>query len=53
MNQFVQSLPWRVAVQLVCALLVFAGAAVTSCSPSDMTIQQPTAVAAPSAPPPA
>ena len=53
MNQFAPSLPWRVAVPLVCALLVFAGAAVTSFSPSDGTIQQSTAVAALSAPQPA
>ena len=53
LNRFVQSLPWRVAVPLVCALLVFAGADVTSFSPSDGTIQQSTAVAAPSAAQPA
>ena len=50
MNRLAQSLPWRVAFSFFCALLIFAGVAVTaSFLPSDVTIQQSMAMAASSA----
>ncbi len=52
MNRFVTSIHARVAAPIICGLLLLTAAVVACSPPSDVTIQQPTAVAAQPVPQP-
>ena len=47
MSRFSHSIQWCVAVPIICGLLLLGVVTVTSSPPSDVTIQEPVAVAAP------
>ena len=53
MNRFVQTIHWRVAGPFVFGILLLVVGVVTCSPPSDVTVQQPLAVAAQPAPQPA
>ncbi len=52
MNRFVTSIHARVAAPIICGLLLLTAAVVACSPPSDVMIQQPTAVAAQPVPQP-
>ena len=46
MNRFIQAIHWRFGVSFVCSMLLLVVGVVTCSQPSDVTVQQPLAVAA-------